>query len=418
MLSRIAIGRYCCAQSTDLAAYRSLVGDALIDEIGALAGRLRGIRVCHVNATAAGGGVAELLERLVPIYRALGIEAEWLVIHGDKEFFAVTKGFHNGLQGAEFPITASIAQEYLDHNRAAAKSLGTEYDVVVVHDPQPVAIRHFAAASTAKWAWRCHIDSSAANAEVWGFLAPYVAQYDAAIFTMAQFVPPTLAMDRVVLIAPAIDPFSVKNLNIPDELCRQVVASYGVNLHEPVLLQVSRFDPWKDPLGVIKAYQLVKRERPGAQLVLIGAMAGDDPEGWQMLQTIHAARDDDQDIYVLTNQTGVGSMVVNAFQRGVDVVIQKSLREGFGLVVSEALWKGKPVVAGAAGGIPMQFPDNHRDCLVVSVEDCAEKILHLLDHPEEARAFGAAGARHVRDHFLLPRLVRDELRLLCDLVSA
>jgi trehalose synthase len=417
MLSRIAVGRYCCAQSTDLAAYRPLVGDALIDEVNELAGRLHGIRVCHVNATAAGGGVAELLERLVPIYRALGIEAEWLVIHGDKEFFAVTKGFHNGLQGAEFPITTSIAQEYLDHNRASAESLDAKYDVIVVHDPQPVAIRHYAASSTAKWAWRCHIDSSAANAEVWGFLAPYVMQYDAAIFTMAQFVPPTFAMDRVVLIPPAIDPFSVKNLPIPNELCRQVVASYGINLREPVLLQVSRFDPWKDPLGVIRAYQLVKRERPGVQLVLIGAMAGDDPEGWQMLETIHAARNDDVDIYVLTNQTGVGSMVVNAFQRGVDVVIQKSLREGFGLVVSEALWKSKPVVAGAAGGIPMQFPDDHRDFLVTSVEECADKVLRLLENPQVAREFGAAGAEHVRKHFLLPRMVRDELRLLCELLK-
>jgi trehalose synthase len=206
-------------------------------------------------------------------------------------------------------------------------------------------------------------------------------------------------------------------MELPEEICKRALANSGVDLKRPLLLQVSRFDPWKDPLGVIKAYRLVKEKRPEVQLALIGAMAGDDPEGWRMLETINIESAKDSDMYVFTNLTGVGNMEVNAFQRGADVIIQKSLREGFGLVVSEALWKQKPVVAGRAGGIPMQFPEAYQEYLVQNVEECAEKVLELLENSEKGKAFGKAGQEKVRDQFLLPRLIRDELKLITELLS-
>lgn len=417
MFPKVTVGRHCCALSTNVDNYRPLVGDALIDEILALSGDLQGLRVCNLNATASGGGVAELLSRQIPIYRSLGVAADWRIIHGDKEFFTVTKGFHNALQGAAFELTSDVKSDYLEHNRQCAEALECDYDIYVVHDPQPAAVRHFLEHTPARWIWRCHIDTSEPNRPVWEFLRPYIEAHDAAVFTMKQFVPPDLEMEQVFYIPPAIDPLSTKNMELPLDLCRRVIADAGVNLRQPILLQVSRFDPWKDPLGVIQAYRLVKEKRPGVQLVLIGAMAGDDPEGWSILESINAEVAADPDIYVFTNLTGVGNMEVNAFQRGSDLIIQKSLREGFGLVVSEALWKAKPIVAGVAGGIPMQFPQGYKQFLANSVESCADNLLDLLDHPDVATRFGAAGKEHVRGQFLLPALLRNELRLFAQVVG-
>jgi trehalose synthase len=285
-----------------------------------------------------------------------------------------------------------------------------------VHDPQPAALRHFAGARGARWIWRCHIDSSAADAAVRSFLAPFIAEHDALVFTMAEFLLPGLDAGRASFMPPAIDPLATKNMQLSPDLCRRAIADAGVDVSRPLLLQVSRFDPWKDPLGVIQAWRLVKREVPGAQLALIGAMAGDDPEGWAMLERVEDEAAADPDLFVFTNLAGVGSMEVNVFQRGCDVVVQKSLREGFGLVVSEALWKEKPVVAGRAGGIPMQVPPEFDRYLVDSVEECAERIVHLLAHSGERADFGRAGREHVRRRFLLPRLVRDELALVRQLL--
>lgn len=417
MLPRIAVGRHCCAPSTNLENYRPLVGDELIDEIRELSHDLKDLRLCQLNATASGGGVAELLGRQIPLYQALGIHAEWRVIHGDQEFFTITKAFHNALQGAECRLTSSTKQEYLEHNRISAEMLDGPYDVYIVHDPQPAALRHFKKNDKSKWIWRCHIDSSTPNAEVWQFLRPYVEAHDAAVFTTHAFEPPDLDMRRVVFIPPAIDPLATKNMELPKDLCRRVIADAGLDLRRPILLQVSRFDPWKDPVGVIRAYRLVKEKRADVQLALVGAMASDDPEGWAILEQIDQEKADDPDIYVFTNLTGVGNMEVNAFQRGADVVIQKSLKEGFGLVVSEALWKEKPMVAGAAGGIPMQFPKQYEDYLVHSIEDCAGRLLFLLDNPQVADGLGRAGKEKVRQEFLLPRLVRDELRLIREVLA-
>lgn len=417
MLPQITVGRHCCSESINIDNYRPLVGDEMVDEIHTLTKELRGLRVCEINATASGGGVAELLSRQLPIYTALGIQADWRIIHGDKAFFTVTKQFHNAMQGARIRLTDDMEKEYRKHNRTSAALLEDHYDIYLVHDPQPAALRYFHQETKAKWIWRCHIDSSEPNPDVWQFLRPYVEAYDAVVFTMEIFRPPDLSTKNVVFIPPAIDPFATKNMDMPQDLCRRAIADSGINLREPLLVQVSRFDPWKDPQGVIRAYRLVKEKRPGVQLALIGAMAGDDPEGWGMLETIEQEALRDSDLHVFTNLTGFGNMEVNVFQRGADLVIQKSLREGFGLVVSEALWKEKAVVAGDAGGISMQFPAGYEDYLVDSPEECAERLLHLLDHPDEAAQFGREGRKRVQSHFLLPRLIRDELRLFRRLVG-
>ena len=416
-LPRVAVGRHSSWES-NVEDYRAWVGDDLIDEIRSLSKDLQGLRICQVNATATGGGVAELLSRMLPIYLALELNVDWRLIFGDKEFFTITKSFHNALQGAELTLTAAAKQAYLEHNRISADMLQEDYDVFVVHDPQPAALRHFKDPKhKRKWIWRCHIDSSQPNAEVWGFLRPYVEEYDAAVFTMQAFRPADLGLDRVVFIPPAIDPLSTKNMDLPREICRRAIDEMGIDVNRPLLLQVSRFDPWKDPLGVIRAYQLVKEKIPGVQLAMVGAMAGDDPEGWAVLDKINAEAINDPDLYVFTNMTGVGNMEVNVFQRGADVVLQKSIREGFGLVVAEAFWKGKPVVAGRVGGIPMQFPAGYENYLVESVEDCAAKLMVLLEDSEAAESFGRAGQSKIRAEFLLPRLIRDELWLLKDVIG-
>ena len=418
MLPKVAVHRFCCAPFTRVDSFRPLVGDDLIDEINALARELRGIRVCHVNSTGYGGGVAELLSRHVPLARALGVDADWRLIQGTPEFFTVTKAIHNALQGAAYTFSDRDKAIYLDVNRASAKLLDSEYDVFVIHDPQPAAFREAVGRNRAKWIWRCHIDTSAPNPEVAAFIAPLLGGYDALVFTMKEFVLPGIGANaRTAFIAPAIDPFSTKNMEMPEQQWRDVVANAGVDMKRPLAVQISRFDPWKDPMGVIAAYREAKREIPGLQLALVGAIAGDDPEGWQLLARVHEVAATDDDIYVFTNLAGVGSMEVNAFQRASTVIIQKSLREGFGLVVSEAFWKGMPVIAGRAGGIPMQFPPGHDRYLITSVEECAARIVELVGARDHARSFGAAAREHVRRQYLLPRLLRDELRLIQTLLG-
>jgi trehalose synthase len=278
-------------------------------------------------------------------------------------------------------------------------------------------LRDAAGARNARWIWRCHIDTSSPNSEVAAFLLPYLNVYDVVVFTMEEFLLTGLEVSRTEFIAPAIDPLSTKNMDIPDSLCREVIANAGVDTGRPLIVQVSRFDPWKDPMGVIESYRIARREISGLQLALVGSIAGDDPEGWQLLALVQKETADDDDIFVSTNLVGVGSMEVNAFQRACDLVVQKSLREGFGLVVSESLWKGTPVVAGNAGGIPMQFPEQFGQYLIKDTEECAQRITELLRNPQRRRDFGAAGREHVRRSYLLPRLLRDELRLIRDVLD-
>jgi len=399
----------------DPLAYEEFVGRRVMDELQALARQLRGRRILQVNSTAYGGGVSELLRSMIPLLRTLGIQADWKVIYGDEKFFAVTKAFHNALQGAEYRLSPEARETYLAYSTRNALLLEEHYDYIVIHDPQPAAMRHFHGRDQAKWVWRCHIDTSQPNVAVWDFLHSFIEDYDAAVFTMPQFTPPQLALPNVSIIPPAIDPLSPKNMPLPAELARRILTWIGVDVRRPLITQVSRFDPWKDPLGVIETYRLVRERIPELQLVLAGSMALDDPEGWDIYSKIVEASRLDPDVHVFTNLTGVGNVEVNAFQRLSSVVLQKSIREGFGLVVSEALWKNTPVVAGKTGGLPLQTPVGVGGYLVSSVAEAAEKTAYLIEHPEEAKALALKGREHVRQNFLLTRLITDELRLLASL---
>ena len=413
-LPRVQAARFCCPDLIGLSHYQAWLDEALGVEIHQLARRLRGLRVCHINSTASGGGVAEMLSSLVPIYSTLGLCVDWRVIVGNDGFFGVTKAFHNAIQGASVATPETGFDDYLEHNKSGAKQLADNYDLYVVHDPQPAAIRHFAPSGRGKWIWRCHIDSSAPNPNVWQFIRPFLEDYDALVFTMESFHPADLLHRCIRFIAPAIDPLSTKNLELPEELYCRVLSEFGISLHKPILLQVSRFDPWKDPLGVVAAYRLVKQELPGVQLVLIGGMATDDPQGGEVLNALQDETKHDSDIHVFTN---LCNLEVNAFQQAAYTVIQKSVKEGFGLVVSEAFWKRKPVVAGDVGGIPIQFPAGYEDFLVASPEICAERLFTLLKQPKIAESFGVAGRDKVKAEFLLPRLLRDELRLFEEVLN-
>jgi trehalose synthase len=412
MLETVDVGAQC------IECYEASAGVEAVGQLRALAAPLRGARVLHLNATPYGGGVAEILRSEVPLLRDLGLVADWKLITGDEAFFSVTKAMHNGLQGATRELTSAEQETYVANGSRNARLLEEEYDVIVVHDPQPLALLHLHGKGAARWVWRCHIDTSEPNRQIWSFLRPYLAGYDAAVFTLGGFVPPDFPLERVEIIPPAIDPESPKNVELGPDLTRRVLQWIGIEADVPLVTQISRFDPWKDPLGVITAYQLVKREVPNLQLALVGSMALDDPEGWEVYRQIQAAAKADPSIHIFTNLTGVGNVEVNAFQRHSDVVIQKSIREGFGLVVSEALWKETPVVAGSAGGIPLQLQDGTGGFLVDSIEACAERTLWLLHHADEGHELAARGRELVRQRFLLTRLIADELRLFGDLLGA
>ncbi len=405
MLKTVDVGR----QSIQI--YEASAGAEVVARLRELAAPLRGARIVHINATPYGGGVAEILRSEVPLLRDLGLLADWKLITGDETFFRVTKAIHNGLQGAQRELTASEQETYLTHSTRNARMLEEAYDLIVVHDPQPLALLQLHGKDAARWVWRCHIDTSEPNPQVWGFLRPFLEGYDAAVFTLGGFVPPTCPVPRIEIIPPAIDPESPKNIDLRPAVARRVLQWIGVEVDQPLVTQVSRFDPWKAPLGVIAAYRLVRQEVPRLQLALVGSMALDDPEGWEIYHQILEEARQDPGIHVFTNLIGVGNVEVNAFQRLSRVVIQKSIREGFGLVVSEALWKGTPVVAGRAGGIPLQLQDGAGGFLVESVEEAADRICWLLHHPEEAARLGQRGRDLVRERFLLTRLIADELRL-------
>lgn len=397
--------------------YRPIVGDDVVERIRVLAEPLRGARVLHLNATAYGGGVAELLATHVPLLRSVGIDAEWQVMQGSDEFFAVTKEVHNALQGAPVTLTPRMRRTYLERVLDNALLLEGGWDVVVVHDPQPAAILHHVADRIdsfrdTRWIWRCHIDLTDADHDVWEFYRPFVQQYDASVWTMPEFVPDDLEMDNVVQAPPCIDPLSVKNLDLADPFCHEITRQYGIDPERPIVCQVSRFDPWKDPIGVIEAFRIVRERLPDAQLVLAGSMATDDPEGFRVWEETEAARAGDPDIHLLSNLHQVGAVQINAFQRVADVVVQKSLREGFGLTVSEALWKGRPVIGGRAGGITLQIRDGFDGYLVDDVAGCAQRITDLLADPTGADAMGAAGREHVRGNFLSTRELEDWLGLM------
>lgn len=397
-----------------LESYRGIAPEEQLDEISRLAKPLQGARVLHANATAFGGGVAEMLGTIVPLMRDVGLDAEWQVIEGAPQFYGVTKKFHNALQGMDVSISAEELETYLSCNRYNAELFDEEYDFVVMHDPQPAAIRKLilddGRGDFGCWIWRCHIDITDAQPAAWKFIRPYLEAHDCAVFTMQQYVKPDLNVDEIALIAPAIDPLSPKNRDMDPSAVTKILCENGVDPDRPLIAQISRFDPWKDPLGVVDTYRLVRHKVPGLQLAMLATMASDDPEGqgWYDLTREHAGGD--PDIHLITSEED-NSIQVNAFQRAADVVLQKSKREGFGLVVAEALWKQTPVVAGRVGGIPMQLRDGQDGYLVESTEEAAEKVTQLLLDSESREQMGRNAREYIRSDFLITRKVLDYLRL-------
>ena len=390
--------------------YQSIVGDAEIDELRFLARELKQKSVKMVNSTAVGGGVAEMLNRLVPLLGELEVATHWEVITGGNDFFEVTKAFHNALQGGEYQLTPAAQKIFLAYNEQNRQRMQFQEDVVVLHDPQPAALiaAREGNQSRARWVWRCHIDLSNPNKQVWGFLRPFLEKFDAAIFSSSSFAR-QLPIPQY-LFYPCIDPLSEKNKQLDEAFVQKVCDESGIDRARPIITQVSRFDRLKDPVGVVQAFKLARRY-VDCQLVLAGGGATDDPEGAVVLQEVKEAAGDDPDIIILDLPPWC-ALEINALQRVSTIVVQKSIKEGFGLTVTEALWKAKPTIAGAVGGIPNQIIDKHTGMLVHSVEGCAYQIRYLLTHPEFAAQLGRNGREHVKENFLITTNLRRWLLLL------
>ncbi len=415
--------------------YEDIVGRSLLEDLETLAEHIPGT-VQHINATYSGGGVAEILSSMIPLFVGLGIETEWNVIRGDDDFFSVTKGFHNALHGrAEDSIAVPVEhtdvsvmddienqinelttrkemfETFLRWNRINAEEMELDSDYMIIHDPQPAAL--IDVKKRGKWVWRCHIDVSNPDPLVWNFLRDSVSKYDASVFSTPLFTRPDLGI-RQFLVPPSIDPLSDKNIELSQGEVDSVLDKYGITQDKPIITQVSRFDRLKDLPGVIDAYKRVKK-RMDCQLILAGGVAADDPEGMEVYREVMAKADGDEDIHVLLGSPPFEDIEINAFQRAATVIMQKSLKEGFGLVVAEGLWKGKPVIGGATGGIPLQIINGVTGYLVHSSAGAAYKIANLLKNPELARTIGENGKEHVRHNFLITRHLMDYLMLLISL---
>lgn len=393
--------------------YVRIIGPGEVDELRALARRLTGRSVKMVNSTAVGGGVAEILNRLVPLLQEVGVPTRWDVITGGDEFFQITKAFHNALHGGPFQGGPEWFATFLATNEENRWRLDFSEDFIVVHDPQPVALVVERDRTPAHWIWRCHLDLSHPNSEVWEFLRPYVEQYDAALFSSPAFTQ-GLPIPQY-LFFPTIDPLADKNRELDAKFIRSVLERFQIDPQRPILTQVSRFDRLKDPVGVIRAYRMVKKYHD-CQLVLAGGAASDDPEGSEVLREVEEAAASDPDIHVL-NLPPWSAREINALQRASTIIIQKSIREGFGLTVTEALWKKKPVVASAVGGIPSQVIHKVTGMLVHSVEGCAYQLRYLLANPNFARQLGRNGHEHVKENFLITRNLRRYLMLFLILLN-
>jgi trehalose synthase len=396
--------------SKSLADYTHICGRELIAEIRELAEPLRDWRVVHVSATAFGGGVSEILYALVPLMRDVGLDCEWQVIYGREEFFNATKLMHNALQGAPQDLDEEQWATWRQYNEMNARELSGGWDMCLVHDPQPAALHHLVPEKARGWLWRCHIDLSTPNEQTMARLLPHIKDYPQSMFHLREYVPAGME-GNVYVVPPAIDPLTPKNMALSPEDASYVCGQFGIDVDRPLMCQVSRFDPWKDPLGVIDAYRAVKQQLPEVQLALVGSMASDDPEGWDYFNATIAHADGDSDIHILNNFNNVGAIEVNAFQSHSDVMVQKSTREGFGLTVSEAIWKARPFIGGNVGGIPLQIEDTVTGFLVSSPQECAERALAVLTDPVLGRELGRRGKERVREHFLMPRYLRDYLRI-------
>jgi trehalose synthase len=393
--------------------YLPYVGKKAIAELVALARNLQGLRILHVNSTYHGGGVAGMLRSLVPLMDDLGLEAHWVLLFGEPTFFSCTKKLHNALQGEEIFPEEDELSTYLQINEFFARYAPIDHDVVVIHDPQPLPSVSFRP-KRELWIWRCHIDISSPSEKAWELLMPYILRYDAAVVSAEGFLRDGLPQ-RVSIIPPAIDPVSPINREMSPREVEEKLAQYEIPLDKPLIVQVSRFDKWKDPLGVLEVFQKIRRDAD-CRLVMLGNMAGDDPEGPEIFTRVREAAAKLPDVHLVTE---TDELLVNALQRAAAVVLQLSVREGFGLTVSEALWKGTPVVASAVGGIPLQIRDGENGFLVKPRDyaSAAEKVLALLGDRNLRREFGEHGREWVRKNFLITRLLRDWLSTLGELLG-
>lgn len=388
--------------------YREVVGPDIIEELTILASHVGSRSIKMVNSTAVGGGVAEMLRRVVPLLNELGIRVRWDVIRGDERFYEITKAFHNALQGKEEVFSEEVFEKYLSVNRTNYESIAFDEDLVVIHDPQPAAMVLWKGNMKNRWVWRCHIDLSRPNSQLWGFMKPMIEKYDAAIFTSALFSPElTIPQYRFY---PAIDPLDDKNKDLEENYIAKVFEKYAIPRDKPLVTQISRYDPWKDPVGVVRAFKMA-RKYVDCRLLLVGDKAADDPESDRVLAEVRHEAGDDPDIHILLFSPSV-AQEINAFQRGSQVILQKSTREGFALTVSEALWKSRPVIGGAVGGIPAQIIDGHTGLLVHTVEGASLAIRSLLNQRGLARRLGENGRRRVRDEFLITKSLKRYLLLL------
>ncbi|MDD5679624.1 MAG: glycosyltransferase [Candidatus Omnitrophica bacterium] len=388
--------------------YIPIVGQPIIDDLRLLGQKFRGRVVQNVNSTPVGGGVAEILSRMVPLLKELGVDARWDFIKGGNQFFEVTKKFHNALHGRHEEIDEHDYEIFMETSQENIKELNTYGDIVFIHDPQPIALIKKKADN--KWIWRCHVDVSNPNSEVWKFLKGFIVQYDASVFSAPSFTQDLPI--RQFLISPSIDPLSDKNKELSQEVIDSVLVKYGIPKDKPIITQISRFDALKDPAGVIKAYKKVK-ERIDCRLILAGGTAADDPEGIKVLEEVREKASGDPDIHILLLPQN--DVEVNALQRASDVIMQKSLKEGFGLTVAEALWKAKPVVASNVGGIPLQIKHKYSGLLCHSVEGAAFALKQMLNNSKYAKKLGENGREHIKNNFLITRHIRDYMLLFLSL---
>jgi trehalose synthase len=402
--------------TTPLSKYENLINPKTLAEIESRAKKLIGLKIVHLNTALRAGGVAELIRSFVPLQKGVGLDASWYIGREDPNFFRITKEIHNHLQGKKGDLSEEERKTYLEDNKNLAEELSKlDADIWIIHDPQFAAVIQNNG-NLHPAIWRCHIDTSHPNIFVWRFLLPYLKKYDRYIFHMRKYIGPDLDYKKARIFPFAIDPLSPKNNPLDKTNADGIISRFGVDPNRPLVSQISRFDPWKDPWGVIDAYRIVKKEYPGLQLVLIGAFSPDDPEANKIVEELRVYAKGDPDVFILSNLDGVHHLEVNAFQVASDVVVQKSIREGFGMTVSEALWKGKPVIGGKAGGIVEQIEDGKNGFLVTTVSETAEKIIYLLKNPKIATKMGNKGKEIVRERFLVTRLLLDHLKLYDELV--
>ncbi len=394
--------------------YEKIVGQEVIEKIEKEVLPIKGKKVLHINSTLKGGGVAEMLQSLIPLMSDTGLDADWKIINAPYEFFTVTKKFHNSLQGEKCVITQSEKKLYEKWNKINSKTIGwNKQDIVIIHDPQPAALIKYTK-KICPWIWRCHIDLSSPYRKTWNYIKTYIKKYDAMVVSMWEY---KKGLIKEYIIPPSIDPLTDKNRELSEKEQHQILKKYKIDLDKPIIAQISRFDKWKDPLGVIEAFKIVKK-KVDCKLVLMGNMARDDPEGPYIYEKVLEKTEKEKDVQVvIAKRKYENDILVNTLQRVSSVIIQKSLREGFALTVSEALWKGTPVVGGNVGGIPLQIKNGKNGFLINSIEDCAKKVIYLLKNKRKAAEMGKFGKEYVRKNFLITRHLLDYIRMFKDILK-